>query len=203
MDGFMPRAPFAFFAVFAFFALAAACSSSKVQPSNVTGSCSEYVAEVENSVAGGDGGSRIGDGGSELGDAGTGVCINLPPSDAGPVKCILLATLTAPGSESACATLGVPTPDANTLMQFRAQQETAWQSTGGATSGQPDPAKLPVCALPQLTGSDLDVNGSCASASKPGFCLVMGTNCGVPAVVVSPSGWLNGALITVDCRNGC
>jgi hypothetical protein len=132
------------------------------------------------------------------------LCINLAPSDAGPVKCTLLAMIKTPGGESMCADLGVPTPDSNTLMQFRAQAESAWQSMGGAASGQPDPSRLPVCVVPQLTGTDLDANGSCGAATKPGFCLVANPNCGIsPDVVVSPSGWLDGALITIDCRNGC
>jgi hypothetical protein len=178
--------------------LVAACSS-QVPPSTAGGTCTDYVIQAAHP-------SGVTDAGTAPDASSSSLCINLPPSDAGPIQCTLLATLKVPGSESTCATLGVPTPASNTLTQFRAQQESAWQSMGGAASGQPDPSKLPVCVVPQLTGSDLDPNGSCAVASKPGFCLLTGSatpNCGIAEVVLSPSGWLDGALITIDCRNGC
>jgi hypothetical protein len=173
-----------------------------VPPSTASGTCTDFVTQVSNNP--GDAGPCTADSSAKLCADSQNLCIDLAPSDAGPMKCNLLAMLRTPGNESMCTALGVPTPDANTLMQFRSQAESAWQSMGGAASGQPDPSKLPICIVPQLTGSDLDANGSCGASPKPGFCVVANPNCGInPAVVVTPGGWLNGALITIDCQTGC
>jgi hypothetical protein len=111
-----------------------------------------------------------------------------------PVPCLILVTL--PQSQSNGSTClnpscdpnqGLSVPDASVLQKFCATQESAFNASGGAKSGLPDPANQAVCQLNELVpgagmntsavtfgGGNFDATGSCANSTTPGWCYVEG-----------------------------
>jgi hypothetical protein len=117
----------------------------------------------------------------------------------------VFALLPLPGDESFCTMFGLDVPDADTLHWYTERREAEWLSAGGADGGSPDPRQFPMCVVPQLIGADLDSSGSCASSQRAGWCAeheICKTEVAfTPAA--SPTGLLNGALITFACSEGC
>jgi hypothetical protein len=139
-------------------------------------------------------------------DYGASCLPSVPARDAsGRAPCIVLAMLPRPGNESVCTAFGLDVPDADVLGHFRGRREAEWRASGEADAGVPNPQRRPMCLIPQLAGSDLDLSGSCATSPKAGWCLES-SSCPAELMFspsVAPGGDLAGALITVACSQGC
>lgn len=129
----------------------------------------------------------------------------LQPDGSGVVPCLILVTLPTPGDESACSGQpGMSVPDPDILAHFQQAQETGWQQGGGAASGTPDPATLPVCQLAELTpmANQADfTNGSCVGSSDPGWCYVTGAAAGTcsQAILFTKNTPPSGATVSLQC----
>lgn len=169
--------------------LAAPACSSNPPPSGPAETCVGYQDET---LAGG------GDAGGIVADPAP-TCIPFPASHLGStLSCTVFATLDAPGDESLCGAVGLKAPDAPTLQQLRAQQDSE-QRAGGADSGAPDWSMRPTCVVPPLGAGVLDAGQPCGS-TQPSWCLAAGGAC-ESEVLFSPQGRPDGALITVVCQD--
>jgi hypothetical protein len=120
----------------------------------------------------------------------------LTTDQTGAVSCLILVTLPASAGGSCTnpncdANQGLSVPDQVVLQKFCSTQENAFNASGGAKAGLPDPANQSVCQLTELINKDppaggstasgvsfsrasFDNTGSCATSMQSGWCYVEG-----------------------------
>jgi hypothetical protein len=130
------------------------------------------------------------------------VCLTLD----GVSQCVAFVTLPTPGPESQCDAIpGLSVPSADLLQPFQAAQHQRWVNAGGASTGLPDPATVPICLLHRLSMqqnlADFGPDGTCLASADPGWCYVSGGACPEQIIFTAnaPAVLSAGATVNLQC----